>query len=147
MKIWLNGHLVERDAARVSVLDHGLLYGDGVFEGMRLYGGRIFRMADHLARLESGARAMGLTIPGGTEALAEALKVTCRAHGEPEAYIRLVVTRGEGPLGVDPTPCREPSVFCIVDRIAMYPEEKRKKGLDLITSSLRKPGPDMVDPR
>ncbi len=147
MKVWLNGSLVDREAATVSVFDHGLLYGDGVFEGMRLYGGRLFRFADHLARLEAGARAIGLVIPGGTPALAESVKVTCRAYGQPEAYIRLVVTRGEGPLGVDPTTCRDPSVFCIVDRIALFPEEKRAKGLDLVTSSLRKPGPDMIDPR
>ncbi len=147
MKIWMNGGLVDRESARVSVFDHGLLYGDGVFEGLRLYGGRVFRLGDHLARLEAGAKALGLAIPGGTAALAEAVKATCLAHGEPEAYIRLVVTRGEGPLGVDPTTCREPSVICIVDRIALFPEEKRLRGLDLITSSYRKPGPDVLDPR
>jgi branched-chain amino acid aminotransferase len=147
MKIWMNGGLVDRVDARVSVLDHGLLYGDGIFEGLRLYGGRIFRLGDHLARLEAGAKALGLTIPGGTPALAEAVKTACRAHGESEAYIRLVVTRGEGPLGVDPTTCNEPSVICIVDRIALFAEEKRRTGLDLVTSSYRKPGPDMLDPR
>lgn len=147
MKVWINDGLVDREKARVSIFDHGLLYGDGIFEGLRVYGGELFRLDDHLARLEAGARAIGLAIPGGVSFLRDAVRATCRAHGQPEAYVRLVVTRGEGPLGVDPTTCRNPGVFCIVDRIALFPEEKRQSGISLVTSSYRKPGPDVLDPR
>jgi branched-chain amino acid aminotransferase len=147
MKIWMNGALVEPEAARVSVLDHGLLYGDGVFEGIRLYGGRVFRLHDHLARLATGAKALGLAIPGGVPALETAVREACKAYGRPEGYVRLVVTRGVGPLGVDPTHCEAPQVFCVADRIALFSPEKQARGVDMITSSYRKPGPDVLDPR
>jgi len=146
MKIWIEGRVVDPDAARISVLDHGLLYGDGVFEGMRVYGGQIFRFEDHLQRLENGGRAIGLELPGGRSHVRDVVLETARAYGRPEAYIRLIVTRGQGALGVDPTTCTDPQVICIVTRISIYPEEKMARGIDLLTSSLRRPSPDSVDP-
>lgn len=147
MKVWIDGGIVEGAEARVPVTDHGLLYGDGVFEGIRLTQGCVFRLADHLRRLATGARAIGLELPGGTPTLEKIVLETARAHGEPEAYLRLVVTRGEGALGVDPIPCVRPRVFCIADRLRLYPEEKRDRGLDLVTVSVRRPAADALDPR
>ena len=114
---------------------------------MRIYGGRVFRLDRHLARLDAGARALGLELPGGVDALREIVLATARAHGGAEAYMRLIVTRGEGALGVDPTTCPQPRVICLVDRVAIYPEEKRRAGIDLVTASLRRPPPDVLDPR
>lgn len=145
MKIWIDGAV--RDSAHVSVLDHGLLYGDGVFEGIRVYGGRVFRFDDHLRRIAAGMRALGLAVPGGTELLRTAVVESVRAHGKQEAYVRLVVTRGEGPLGVDPLTCERPVVFSIAADIALFSPEKRARGLDMLTSSFRRPGPDVLDPR
>lgn len=145
--VWIDGKIVEVAAARVPVVDHGLLYGDGIFEGMRIYGGRVFRLDRHLARLATSARALSLELPGGGEALREIVLATARAHGGAEAYVRLIVTRGEGALGVDPTSCPRPRVICLVDRVAIYPEEKRRAGIDLVTASLRRPPPDVLDPR
>ena len=146
MKDWIEGRVVDADAARISVLDHGLLYGDGVFEGMRVYGGKIFRLEDHLQRLENGGRAIGLELPGGRSRVRTAVLETVRAYGHEEAYIRLLVTRGQGALGVDPTTCRDPQLICIVTHISLYPEEKMTRGIDLVTSSLRRPSADSVDP-
>jgi branched-chain amino acid aminotransferase len=129
------------------VTDHGLLYGDGIFEGIRVYGARVFRLDLHLVRLEAGARAVGLELPGGVEALRAIVLDTARAFGAAEAYVRLVVTRGDGPLGVDPTTCPTPRVFCIVDSIRLYPAETLARGLDLATVSLRRPPADVLDPR
>jgi len=145
-KVWVGGQVVGADEARISVFDHGLLYGDGVFEGMRVYGGEIFRLEDHLSRFERGAGALGIALPGGLEATRRAVLETARAYGRPEAYIRLVLTRGRGALGVDPTTCDDPQLICIVTRIALYPEEKLARGIDLVTSSLRRPSPDALDP-
>jgi branched-chain amino acid aminotransferase len=147
MKIWLDGGLCEEQDAKVSVFDHGLLYGDGVFEGMRVANGKVFRLADHLRRLEHGALTIGLTVPGGATAVREAVEATVAAHGESDAYVRLVLTRGRGPLGVDPTTCPRPTLFCIVDRLSLFPAEKVKAGLELVTSSLRRPPIDVLDPR
>jgi branched-chain amino acid aminotransferase len=145
--VWLDGEIVEVEAARIPVVDHGLLYGDGIFEGMRIYAGRVFRLDLHLARLVAGARALALELPGGSKALREIVLATARAHGGDEAYIRLIVTRGDGALGVDPTSCPRPRVICLVDRVAIYPEEKRRAGVDLVTASVRRPPPDVLDPR
>jgi len=147
MKVWLDGKIVEGSEARVPVTDHGLLYGDGIFEGIRIYGGRVFRLGLHLARLGAGARAIGLELPGGVEALRTIVLDTARAFGAAEAYVRLIVTRGEGPLGVDPTTCPTPRVICIVDTIRLYPPETLARGLDLVTVSLRRPPADVLDPR
>ncbi len=147
MKVWLDGRIVEGREARIPVTDHGLLYGDGVFEGIRITGRRVFRLDDHLARLATGCRVLALEPPGGITALREIVLATARAFGEAEAYVRLIVTRGEGSLGVDPTSCPEPRVICIVDRIRLYPPEKQARGIDLVTASLRRPSPDVLDPR
>lgn len=147
MKVWVDGRIVDGEQARIPVIDHGLLYGDGVFEGMRLYNGRVFRLERHMRRLETSARAIHLRLPGGTAAIQKLLIDTLRAHGKPDAYIRLLVTRGDGALGVDPASCPEPRVICIVDQVQLYPEEKLQKGLDLVTASVRRPLPDVLEPR
>ena len=138
MKVWIDGQIMDGAQARIPVLDHGLLYGDGVFEGLRLYNGRVFRLEKHLQRLQTSARAIHLQLPGGTEAIQKLLFDTLRAHGKPDAYIRLLVTRGDGALGIDPASCPRPRVICIVDQVQLYPEEKLRQGLDLITASVRR---------
>ncbi|HVN38989.1 MAG TPA: branched-chain-amino-acid transaminase [Myxococcota bacterium] len=145
--VWLDGELVDLSAARIPVIDHGLLYGDGLFEGMRIYGDRVFRLDRHLERLAAGARALALELPGGIPPIRDVVLATARAHGGSEAYVRLIVTRGDGALGVDPTSCPRPRVICVVDRVAIYPEEKRRAGVDLVTASVRRPPPDVLDPR
>jgi branched-chain amino acid aminotransferase len=145
-KVWIGGRIVDAEEARISVFDHGLLYGDGIFEGMRVYGGAIFRLEDHLRRFERGAGVLGIPLPGGLEAVRQAVLETAGAYGQPEAYIRLILTRGRGALGVDPTTCENPQLICIVTRISLYPEEKLARGIDLVTSSLRRPSPDALDP-
>jgi branched-chain amino acid aminotransferase len=145
--VWMDGALVPRAQATVSIWDHGLLYGDGVFEGMRMKDRRIFRMEDHLRRFSAGLAAIGLTLPDAKVRAREALLATGRAYAGKDAYFRLVCTRGEGPLGVDPTTCEKPRLFCIADAIALFPEDKRARGLDMITSAVRKPGHDQLDPR
>ncbi len=147
MKVWLDGAIVEGEQARIPVTDHGFLYGDGIFEGIRVYSRRIFRLDDHLSRLENCARCLDLTIPGGVEAIRRIVIETARAHGEEDAYLRLIVSRGEGPLGLDPSSCGEPRVVCIADQVRLYPEEKLRDGIALVTSSLRRPAPDVLDPR
>ncbi len=145
--VWIDGRVVDVAEARVPVTDHGLLYGDGVFEGIRVYGGRVFRLDDHLARFAAGAKALALEPPGGIPAVREIVLETVRAHGESEAYVRLVLTRGEGALGVDPTTCHAPRLFCLVSDVTIYPAEKLRDGIDLVTASLRRPAPDVLDPR
>jgi len=147
MKVWIDGAIVEGGEARVPVTDHGFLYGDGVFEGIRVSRGRVFRLADHLRRLRTGARAIGLEPPLTPVELEKVVLETVRAHGCDEAYVRLVLSRGEGPLGVDPTTCPRPRVVCIVDAVRLYPEEKLSRGVDLVTASVRRPSSDTVDPR
>lgn len=147
MKVWIDGHVVEGCRARIPVTDHGLLYGDGIFEGIRVCAGGVFRLADHLRRFATSARAIGLELPGGARELREIVLETVRAHGGKEAYIRLLATRGEGALGIDPTTCPRPRVICIVDEVSLFPEEKLSRGLDLVTASLRRPATDALDPR
>jgi len=147
MKVWIDGKVVDGSEARISVLDHGLLYGDGIFEGIRIYGRRVFRLDAHLQRFARSAKALALELPGGIAAAREIVLETARAFGADEAYVRLIATRGEGPLGIDPTRCAAPRLICIVDRIAVYPEDKRSCGLDLLTSSWRRPPADVLDPR
>ena len=146
-KAWLDGRIVPLAEARIPITDHGLLYGDGIFEGIRIRGRRVFRLDDHLARLATAARAIGLELPGGLRAVRQAVLDTARAFGEPEAYVRLVVTRGEGALGVDPTLCHAPRLLCIVDHIRLYDERQRSEGLDMVTVSVRRPPADVLDPR
>jgi len=147
MKVWIDGEIVDGDQARIPVTDHGLLYGDGVFEGIRVYAGRIFRLDAHMARFETAARAIALDLPGGIAAARAIVLATVRAHGADAAYVRLIATRGEGALGVDPTTCPRARLICIADRVNIYPPEKLARGLDLVTSSLRRPPADVLDPR
>jgi branched-chain amino acid aminotransferase len=147
MKVWIDGRIVDGAEARVPVTDHGFLYGDGVFEGIRVYDRRVFRLDDHLARLRTAARAISLEIPGGTDALRAIVLETARAFGEDDAYVRLIVSRGEGALGVDPSTCKAPRVVCIVDRIRLYSEEILRRGLALVTVSVRRAPADVLDPR
>jgi len=144
---WLDGALMPLAEARIPVTDHGLLYGDGIFEGIRITAGKVFRLDDHLARFSVAARAIGLELPGGAAAAREAVLATARAFGEPEAYVRLVCTRGDGALGVDPTTCLAPRLLCIVDHLRLYDERQQSEGLDLVTVSLRRPPADVLDPR
>ncbi len=147
MKVWIDGAIVEGDEARIPVTDHGLLYGDGIFEGIRIVARRVFRLDAHLARLRAASRAIALELPGGVAALREIVLETARAFGEDEAYVRLIVTRGVGSLGVDPTSCPTPRVLCIVDRLRLYPPELLERGIALATASLRRPPADVLDPR
>ena len=147
MKVWYRNHIGDARECRISILDHGLLYGDGVFEGIRITNGRVFRLHDHIARLERSARAIGLELPIRGAPLAAAVLATACANGEAEAYVRLVATRGVGELGVDPASCVEPELFCIVASLRMFPAEVRAHGLRVLTSWLRRPAADTLDPQ
>ena len=146
-KLWLNGELVERENAKVSVFDHGLLYGDGVFEGIRSYNNKVFRLERHVRRLFDSANGIRLTIPMTPQEMADAIVATLRANGMTDAYIRVVVTRGEGTLGLDPNRCPKPNVFIITDKIALYPQELYENGLDIITASTMRNHPNALNPR
>lgn len=145
MKIWMNGELLDRNEAKVSVFDHGLLYGDGVFEGIRVYGGKIFQQRAHLSRLYESAEAIRLEIPYTSEQLSDAMQRCIDANGLTDrGYIRLVVTRGEGPLGVNPFRCSDPRVFIIADQLAMYDETMYQKGMAVIIAKTRRMAPSMI---
>jgi branched-chain amino acid aminotransferase len=144
--VWLDGRIVAGDEARVPVTDHGLLYGDGVFEGIRAVGRRIFRLDDHLRRFATAARAIALDLPEPPSPR-EIVLATLRARGAADAYVRLLATRGDGALGLDPTSCPRPRLICIADRISIYPPEKLALGIALLTSSYRRPAADVLDPR
>jgi branched-chain amino acid aminotransferase len=147
MKVWIDGRVVDASEARVSVLDHGLLYGDGIFEGIRAYSRGVFRLDDHLARLVLSAKAIGLALPLSVDAIRNVVLDTLRAFGRDDAYVRLVVTRGEGALGVDPTSCPTPRLFCLAAEAQIYPPEKLALGLEMVTVSWRRPALDALDPR
>ena len=138
MKIFLNNELVDAENAKISVFDHGLLYGDGVFEGIRLYNKCIFKLEEHLIRLEMSAKALMLDIPMDREALAKAVCDTCKANGLENGYIRLVVTRGVGNLGLSIKNCNQPQIIIIADNIQLYPKEYYEKGLKIITVPTRR---------
>jgi len=146
-KVWLNGELVPREEAKISVFDHGLLYGDGVFEGIRSYGGKVFRLQQHVRRLFDSARGIRLAIPMSPQEVADAIVATLKANALDDSYIRVVVTRGTGTLGLDPNRCHDPIVFIITDRIALYPEELYRHGLELITAATMRNHPNAVNPR
>ena len=146
MKVWVDGEILDGAQARIPVVDHGLLYGDGVFEGLRVYSGCVFRLSDHLRRLAFSAAYIGLDLPHSVEALARIVTETAQAYGAQEAYIRLIITRGDGELGVDPLRCLTPRCICIVAGISLYPDDKRHAGLDMVTVSMRKPPPDVLNP-
>lgn len=138
MLVYFDGELIPKEEARVSVYDHGLLYGDGVFEGIRSYDGKVFRLEQHLDRLYASAQAIALKIPLSKEEMGEAVLKTLRANKLRDAYIRLVVTRGIGDLGLDPRKCPRPTVFIITDKIKLYPEEFYKDGLEVIVTKTKR---------
>ena len=145
--IWLDGAWHDRDTARVSVFDHGLLYGDGVFEGIRVYAGRIFRLADHIDRLYDSARAIWLTVPISRDEMISVTEEAVRRSGLTEAYVRHIVTRGVGDLGLDPRKCLKPSIIIIVDGIRMWPAELYERGLRVITAATPIPQRESLSPR
>ena len=147
MKIWLDGELVEESAAKISVFDHGLLYGDGVFEGIRFYKRRIFRLEEHIRRLFDSARAIVLEIPWTREEVCRFVVETVAANGLDDGYIRLVVTRGTGSMGLSPYLCKRASMFIIASTISLYPQEHYEKGLSVITSATRRPAPGALMPQ
>ena len=147
LKVWIDGKLHERSDAKVSVYDHGLLYGDGVFEGIRVYSGRIFECNAHLDRLYDSAKSIRLTIPYSPSDLTAAMEQTFKANGFTDCYIRLVVTRGEGTLGIDPYKCPKACTFIITDLISVYPKEMYDKGIAVITASVIRMHPNSLSPR
>jgi branched-chain amino acid aminotransferase len=147
MKIWLDGKLVDESEAKISVFDHGLLYGDGVFEGIRFYNGRVFRLEEHIRRLFDSARAIILKMPWTQEEVCRYTCETCAANGLKDGYIRLVVTRGAGELGLNPYLSPKPSMFIIASTIKLYPDEFYKNGLAIITCATRRPAPGALMPQ
>ena len=145
--IWLDGAWHDRDTAKVPVFDHGLLYGDGVFEGIRVYAGRIFRLAEHIDRLYDSARAIWLTVPMPRDEMITVTEEAVRRSGLAEAYVRHIVTRGVGDLGLDPRKCAKPSVIIIVDGIRMWPAELYDRGLRVITAATPIPQRESLSPR
>jgi branched-chain amino acid aminotransferase len=133
MKIYIDGKYYDEKSAKVSVFDHGLLYGDGVFEGIRAYNGRVFKLKEHIDRLFSSAKAILLNIPMSHTQVTEAVLETCRRNKIRDGYIRLVVTRGAGGLGLNPYKCKRASVIVIVDKIQLYPPELYERGMDIVT--------------
>ncbi|MGF1656982.1 MAG: branched-chain-amino-acid transaminase [Verrucomicrobiales bacterium] len=146
MKIFLDGALVPKEEAKISVFDHGLLYGDGVFEGIRFYNDRVFRLPEHLARLQESARAIALSLPMPLAQIKEATLETIRANQLHDGYIRLVITRGVGGLGLSPHLCPKASIIIIADAIQLYPEEKYEHGLAVVTCSTQRMSPASLDP-
>jgi branched-chain amino acid aminotransferase len=146
-KVWLNGNLVPPSEAAINVYDHGLLYGDGVFEGIRVYGGRIFKCATHLRRLVDSAKSLRLSIPYSNDELTAAMNDTLAANKLENGYIRLCVTRGVGTLGLNPLNCEKASVFIIADAITLYPREMYESGMAIITSSVVRNHPASLSPR
>ncbi len=133
MKIFIDGQYFGEENAKVSVFDHGLLYGDGIFEGIRAYNGRVFKLKEHIDRLFYSAKAILLSIPMTHAEICKAVVDTCRENGLREGYIRLLVTRGVGGLGLNPNKCKRPSVIVIADKIQLYPQEFYENGLTIIT--------------
>jgi branched-chain amino acid aminotransferase len=147
LKIYIAGKLYDKEDAKISVYDHGLLYGDGVFEGMRSYGGKVFRLEQHLDRLWNSAKAIALEIPMSRPAMAKAINDTLATNQITDGYIRLVVTRGAGELGLDPNRTSNPQVIIITDHIKLYPEELYQNGLQIVTASTARNHPAALSPR
>lgn len=133
MKIYIDGKYCSEKNAKISVFDHGLLYGDGIFEGIRAYNGRVFKLKEHIERLYCSAKAILLTIPISPEAMTRAVVEACRRNKIRDGYIRLVVTRGVGTLGLNPNKCKRPSIIIIADKIQLYPQDLYDRGLEIIT--------------
>ncbi len=146
-KIFMNGKLVPEREAKISVFDHGYLYGDGVFEGIRAYNGKVFKLKEHIRRLFQSAHSIMLTIPYSEKELEKAVVDTIKANDLKEAYIRIVVSRGIGDLGLDPFKCVEPSVIIIASSISLFPEKLYEEGLKVVTVPTRRNVPDALDPQ
>ena len=147
LKIYIDGNFHDQAEAKISVFDHGLLYGDGVFEGIRFYNDRVFRLEEHIDRLWDSARAIALDIPMSKSELVAAILETIRQNDLHDGYVRLIVTRGVGSLGLSPDTCRRPSIIIIAATIALYPEELYHKGLTMVTCSTRRTPPAALSPR
>ena len=145
--IYLNGDFVQGEEARISVFDHGFLYGDGVFEGLRAYGGRVFRLDEHLTRLYESAKSIMLEIPENYDEMKAATLETIRRNNLRDAYLRLVVSRGTGDLGLDPRKCPKATTVIIASSIVLYPQELYEKGLSIITVATRRNVSDALDPK
>lgn len=147
LKIYLDGEIVPQSQAKISVFDHGLLYGDGVFEGIRFYNGRVFRLEEHIRRLYDSARAILLKVTLTPEEMTRAVCDTVKANGLRDGYIRLVLTRGVGPMGLSPYTCPKSSVIVIAATISLYPEEAYRNGLTMATVATRRPSHDILSPQ
>ena len=147
LKIWLDGSLVDEGEAKVSVFDHGLLYGDGVFEGIRFYSGRVFRLREHVERLFASSKAIMLELPWSREEVIAATLETIRANALQEGYVRLLVTRGVGSLGLSPDSCERPSMIIIAADIQLYPQSDYEAGLKVVTCATRRPTHSSLSPQ
>jgi len=147
MEIYLDGRYLGEDEAKISVFDHGLLYGDGVFEGIRVYDRRVFKLDEHLKRLYGGAKAIMLEVPLGFDELKAAVVETVRRNDLTDGYVRLVVTRGRGDLGLNPIKCPKPTVFIIASTINIYPDDVYHQGMKIVTVSTRRNSIDALNPR
>ncbi|MBR5626858.1 MAG: branched-chain-amino-acid transaminase [Thermoguttaceae bacterium] len=147
LKVYVSGRLVDQEDAKVSVYDHGFLYGDGIFEGMRCYNGRVFRLKEHLDRLWDSAQTLWMKIPMTKEEMSAAIYETLKANNFVDAYIRLVVTRGRGTLGLDAHLCSDPQVIIITNALSLYTEEFYEKGLKIVTASTIRMPADSMNPR
>jgi len=146
MKVYLNGEFVEKEDAKISVFDHGFLYGDGIFEGIRLYSGNIFKLEEHLIRLEQSAKALLLDLPENRERLSELVCEACRINGLTDGYIRLIITRGVGSLGLSPKGCGPSGLIIIADTIELFPAQYYEEGLKILTVATRRLGPAALPP-
>lgn len=147
LQVYINGQYFDKEQASISVFDHGLLYGDGIFEGMRSYGGKVFRLEQHLKRLWDSAKAIWLEIPITMDEMARAVNDTLQLNGIEDGYVRLLVTRGRGTLGLDAHLCSNPQVIIITDHIALYPAEFYEQGLEIVTASTLRNHPAALNPR
>jgi branched-chain amino acid aminotransferase len=146
-QVYICGTFFPQEDAKISVFDHGLLYGDGVFEGLRSYHGKVFRLQEHVVRLYESAKAIWLEIPMSQDAMSDAVNEAVRLNKIDDGYIRLVVTRGTGTLGLDPNRCSNPQVIIIADAISLYPKELYEKGLEIVTVSVQRTHPAALNPR
>ncbi|SFM05516.1 branched-chain-amino-acid transaminase [Salibacterium qingdaonense] len=145
--IYLDGEFVEKENAKISVFDHGFLYGDGVFEGIRVYNGNVYKLDEHLVRLYNSAKSIMLDIPYTKQDLTDIIVETLKKNDLRDAYIRLVVSRGVGNLGLDPASCARPQLVVIAEKLAIYPKEFYEKGLDIVTVATRRNRPDVLSPK
>ncbi|MEX0612368.1 MAG: branched-chain-amino-acid transaminase [Pirellulales bacterium] len=146
-QVYISGKFVPQEDAKISVFDHGLLYGDGVFEGLRSYRGNVFRLREHIVRLYESAKAIWLEIPISHDEMCDAVNEAIRVNKIEDGYVRLVVTRGAGTLGLDPNRCSDPQIIIIADAISLYPKELYEKGLEIITVSVQRNHPAALSPR